>query len=168
MKSEFDITVAFTGHRSYRHEADLRLRQTIEALWRAGRRCFLSGMAMGFDMAAAEAVLELRERWRDLRLVAVVPFRGQERLFPEEEQRRFNRILEAADEVVILSEGYSRGVYAVRNGYLIDHAATIVAWYGGGAGGTRQTVNRALKKGRRLIHLHPSTPLEAYPVPSLF
>ena len=54
------ISVAFSGHRTYRGDAAGALRRTLEELYARGFRTFLSDMAVGFDLAAAEAVLELR------------------------------------------------------------------------------------------------------------
>ena len=64
--------VAFTGHRTYRGEAREALSRTLEELYAREFRTFLSGMAAGFDLVAAEAVLELRERHPEVRLVAAV------------------------------------------------------------------------------------------------
>lgn len=161
-------SAAFTGHRTYRHEADESLLHTIRVLYGSGIRSFLSGMAIGFDLAAAEAVLNCRKSLPDIRLVAVIPFRGQQQRFSATDRARFDRICVEADETVILSESYDSGVYAVRNNYLVAHAATLVTWYNGSAGGTRYTVERALAQRRKLIHLHPATPLSAYPAPELF
>ena len=51
------ISVAFSGHRTYRGDAAGTLHRTLEELYARGFRTFLSGMAVGFDLAAAEAVL---------------------------------------------------------------------------------------------------------------
>ena len=77
MIDERTACVAFTGHRRYRGEADDALAQTVEELCRAGFRTFLSGMALGFDLAAAETVLVLRRRFPGIRLVAAIPCPGQ-------------------------------------------------------------------------------------------
>ena len=53
-------TVAFTGHRTYDGQAAAALRATVGELYARGFRTFLCGMAMGFDLAAAEAVLACR------------------------------------------------------------------------------------------------------------
>lgn len=159
---------AFTGHRTYRHEADEPLLRTVRALHDAGIRSFLSGMAIGFDLAAAEAVLDCRKSQPDIRLVAVIPFRGQQQRFSATDRARFDRIGAEADETVVLSETYHSGVYAVRNNYLVTHAATLITWYDGSAGGTRYTVEKALSQGQRLIHLHPATPPDVRPMPELF
>lgn len=159
---------AFTGHRSYRHEADEALRRTVAALRSEGVCRFLSGMAVGFDLAAAEAVLACRASDPAIRLIAAIPFRGQERRFPPDERRRFERIVAEADETYCLSESYHPACYHVRNDFLVARAATLVTWYDGTAGGTRYTVERARSCGRRLIHLHPATPAAVQPMPRLF
>ena len=68
MIADSRTSVAFTGHRTYRGAAADALRRTVGELYARGFRNFLSGMAMGFDLAAAEAVLELRERAPGVRL----------------------------------------------------------------------------------------------------
>ena len=87
--------VAFTGHRTYRGETGDALSRTLEELCARGFRTFVSGMAVGFDLAAAEAVLALRERCPEVRLVAAVPFPGQARHFPHKERARYERVLAA-------------------------------------------------------------------------
>ena len=47
-------TVAFTGHRTYCGEASAALAAAIRGLHAHGFRTFLCGMAVGFDLAAAE------------------------------------------------------------------------------------------------------------------
>ncbi len=167
MNPMLENRVAFTGHRTYPYDAT-RLRTVLEELYTAGNRIFLSGMAVGFDLAAAEAVLSLRERHADVVLIAVVPFRGQAERFSEKDRERFYRILAEADKQVLLSERYHAGVYRVRNNFLVDHAATLVTWYDGHKGGTHYTIRRALYRHRRLIHLHPATPPDVRPDISLF
>lgn len=149
-------TAAFTGHRTYDGRADEALRRTIAALYDRGIRNFLSGMAVGFDLAAAEAVLDCRAARPGMRLVAVIPFRGQERSFSPADRERYGRIAAAADETAVLAPGYRTGCYAVRNNYLVDHASVLVAWYDGSPGGTRYTVRRAERRGLELQQLHPA------------
>ena len=140
-------SVAFTGHRTYDGTAAESLSAAVERLYGRGFRTFLSGMAVGFDLAAAHP---------DVRLVAVVPFRGQEERFSPADRVRFLRAVSAADEVEVLAGGYRRGCYAVRNDFLVDRAALVVAWYDGSPGGTRYTLRRALARGREVWNLHPS------------
>lgn len=160
--------VAFTGHRTYDGRADEALRQTIVACHARGAHTFLSGMAVGFDLAAAEAVLACRDELPALRLVAVVPFEGQQTRFPALDRARFERVLAAADETIVLSPVYHRGVYTVRNDFLVAHAAHLVAWFDGSPGGTHYTVHRAVRFGRRIDNLCPAGPAFPGPRPMLF
>ena len=146
-------TVAFTGHRTYRGEADDRLYEVVQQLYAAGFRTFLSGMATGFDLSAAEAVLALRSRLPEIRLVAVVPFAGQGDRLSAAERSRYERVVAEADERVVLAASFYKGCYQVRNRYLVDHAAAVVAWYDGSAGGTRQTFLMALHRGLKVENL---------------
>lgn len=200
-------TVAFTGHRTYDDEAAAALRAAVGELYARGFRTFLCGMAVGFDLAAAEAVLACRDcgigtappesyasrpfsvpgfspasaNYPDspdshspqnpmpgLRLVAVIPFRGQESRFSTADRERFRRVLDAADRSVTLSPSYHAGCYAVRNNYLVDHAALLVAWYDGSPGGTHYTVRRALARGLEFVNLHSHPAEERQAEPTLF
>ena len=168
MTADPRTSVAFTGHRTYRGGAADALRRMLEAFYDRGFRTFLSGMAVGFDLAAAEAVLEMGRRRAGVRLVAAVPFRGQENRFSPADRERFRRVLAAADAVEELSPVYHRGCYAVRNNYLVDHASLLVAWYDGSPGGTRHTVSRALRRGLEFVNLHPLRAGVALTEPTLF
>ena len=89
METRNNQTVAFTGHRKERilqgSGNDSRiLAQIREAvtgvvteLYGQGYKEYYTGMASGFDMTAAEAVLQVRERYEDIKLIAAVPFRKQ-------------------------------------------------------------------------------------------
>ena len=157
-------SVAFTGHRTYAGEAQEALYALIRSLAEPGAPPFLSGMAQGFDLAAAEAVLQLRDAGLAIRLVAVVPFASQANRFSADDRARFRRVLAAADEVILLATDYFRGCYQQRNDFLVDHAATLIAWYDGSRGGTQYTFLRALKHGLTLHNLSP----KIQPDPKLF
>ena len=148
-------TAAFTGHRDYRGSAPGELRRAVQALYAEGVRTFLCGMATGFDLAAAEAVLALRSACPGLRLVAVVPFTGQSARFGSEARSDYDRLLAAADEAILLADSYSTGCYHRRNDFLVSHAAHLVAWYDGRKGGTQYTFQQALRRGLHVVNLAP-------------
>lgn len=146
MNVEKNITVAFTGHRNYNHSADAELCELLEALYADGYRRFLCGMAWGFDLAAAEAVIALRERYSDVRLVAVEPFAGFCKLFRGEDAERYERVKTAADKVVVVGARGDKMDYILRNDYLVANASAIVAWWNGTKhGGTAYTIKQARK-----------------------
>ena len=96
--------VSFTGYRPqklpFRGESDpacadlkRRIYAEIERLYEHGAGEFYTGMALGVDMWCAEAVLKLKSLHPEVRLVALLPCRGQESRWNYADQRRYNEIL---------------------------------------------------------------------------
>ena len=106
MMIQTDITkaAAFTGHRfirySDRQRLETNLERAITACYQSGIRHFLCGMALGFDMLAAETLLAMKADHADIRLTAVIPFRGQPCKFNPADKGRYQSILGKADNVV--------------------------------------------------------------------
>lgn len=104
---------AFTGYRPQKmpfgfNESDprcidfkRRVKDTIQALYDMGYRHFISGGALGMDMFAAEAVLELRAR--------------HDRLFAQ------------ADIITATGHAYTRSAMFRRNHYLVGNADLLLA-----------------------------------------
>lgn len=154
MNNEKNITVAFTGHRHYDGSADGQMYVLLEELYRQGFRCFLTGMAWGFDLAAAEQVIRLKLAYEDVRLVAVEPYEGFRRLFHGEDAARYDSIIAMAARRVCVGSGAGRESFYARNDYLVEHATYVVAWWNGRRGsGTGYTVKRALREGVRVENL---------------
>lgn len=163
------LRVSFTGHRPdkivgysaapLRVEIAIRkaLAEEIRTLSEEGAEVFLSGMAPGVDLWAADEVLRLRAEGSigsNVRLVLAVPYPNFERSFRAEWRPLYLEILERADEVVYLSQGYYHGCYHRRNDYLAEEADVMVAYYEGFEGGTRYTLKKAEARGVRIVNLH--------------
>lgn len=152
-------TAAFTGHRFIRHQDRLRLKAELEraitACYHSGIRHFLCGMALGFDMLAAETLLAMKAQHPDIRLTAVIPFRGQPCKFSPADKERYQSILRKADNVVCLSETYFDGCFLRRNDYMLNRASHIIAYYNGEPkGGTFYTCRRAERMGLEITNLY--------------
>lgn len=161
-------TVAFTGHRTYCGEAAAALAAAIRGLHAHGFRTFLCGMAVGFDLAAAEAVLELRDSLPGLRLVAVVPFGGQEARFSHADRAATAlRWLQPTMPSSCLRSTV-RGVMPCAT----TTSSTMPRCSSPGTtvrpGGTRHTVSRALRRGLEFVNLHPLRAGVALTEPTLF
>ena len=138
--SEKDKQVAcFTGHRpkglpwGYDENRPVclhfkaRLTETLRAVVSQGVDTFLTGMAEGFDMMAAEAVLQLKKEFPQVKLVAVLPCRGQDAKWSLMQRQRYKRILSACNEVITLSPVYTPTCMNDRNRYLVEHADLCIA-----------------------------------------
>ncbi len=143
-------SAAFTGHRfiSYERYSTLKasLRQSIKTLYAQGIRNFYCGMAVGFDMLAAEAVLSLKTELQELTLIAVVPYRNQSEKWSDMNRSKYNAILCKADKTILLSENYYKGCLLRRNDYMLSQSCCLVAYYDGkNEGGTFYTCRKALE-----------------------
>ena len=138
---------AFTGHRTlYEGFSPRKLKREIKKLILSGVDTFYNGMAMGFDLLAAEAVLTVKKEQPHVKLIACIPCYNQEKSFPEEDKKRYARILKKADEQVLLSEHYYRGCMQVRDQYMVDRADVLVCYCIKETGGAAYTKKYCQKK----------------------
>lgn len=114
-------------------------------------------MAMGYDLLAAETVLSLQSELPDLRLIAVIPYRGQTERWSDTMKSRYDDILRKTNDTVILSEHYYQGCLLRRNDYMVVHSSRLIAWYNGNPkGGTFYTCRLAETNGLTVINPHDS------------
>ena len=123
-------------------------------MYARGYRNFLCGMAIGFDLAAAEVSILLRNELTDLKVIAVIPYEGMQRRFSASQRARFDKVKEEADEVITLAQNHSPSVYATRNNYLVDNSSAVIAYFTGEKGGTAYTVRRAVKRLLQVINIY--------------
>ena len=111
IRTDITKTAAFTGHRFIRYKDRQQLKTNLEraitGCYHSGIRHFLCGMAAGFDMLAAETLLAMKANYPDIRLTAVIPFRGQSCKFNPTDKERYSSILGKADNVVCLTAVFS-------------------------------------------------------------
>ena len=151
-------SVAFSGHRSIpEHRKEVlkkKLTEKIRLLYAMGIRDYYCGMALGFDMLAAEVVLSLKSELPQLKLIAVVPFKGQSARWRYNEQTRYKAILARCDDVILLSKEYYNGCLLRRNDYMLSHSCGLVAFFDGKPkGGTFYTCRKAKSLGMDIINL---------------
>ena len=156
-KYEKWCSVAFTGHRFISsdrvEEVKESVRNEIRLLYSKGFRNFFCGMALGFDMLAAE-VLKLKEELPDILLVATVPYREQNERWGANQKKRYLEILEIVDDVIVLSEHYYNGCFLKRNDFMLDHVAVLLAYFDGmPKGGTFYTVRNAKRLRLQICNL---------------
>jgi len=156
-------SMAFTGHRPQKlggygdSPTKTRIKAAVQAaiskfsLANPGAS-FISGMALGLDQWAAEIVLEL-----GLPLIAAVPCKGQERMWPHPSKQTYRDLIARATEVVVLAEHYSPVVMQIRNRWMVDRATDVLAVWDGSSGGTENCVRYALtaSHGPNIIIIDP-------------
>ncbi|MGI5906839.1 MAG: SLOG family protein, partial [Candidatus Pararuminococcus gallinarum] len=73
------------------------------------------------------------------------PYEGFESRWSEDWKVRYNAVMEQADLVRYVCKGYSRACFQIRNEWMVDRAARVIAVYNGEPGGTRNTIEYANK-----------------------
>ena len=152
-------TACFTGHRpkslpwiESTNDAQYlllknKLKEKIIDAIDTGVTHFISGMAEGVDLLAAELVLDLKWDYPFISLECAIPFIGQQQRYYQNNYERYQRIIERADKVTILSNQYFKGCLFERNKYMIDNSSILIAVFNGvKTGGTFQTIALAKKK----------------------
>ena len=143
-------TCCFTGHRPKKLHTDeemirKELKAKIAEAIEAGYSTFISGMAFGVDLWAAEIVLDLKKDRQDLHLICAFPF--QKKNYTAEEIR----VMNAADLVEHVSEQYLPTGYHLRNQWMVDRSSRVIAVFNGSPGGTERTIEYAKQKGKEIV-----------------
>ena len=151
-------SVAFSGHRTIaedrKDETRKKLRGKIRLLYAMGITNFYCGMALGFDMLAAEEVISLKAELPKLKLIAVIPYDGQSERWSISEQDRYWGILDKADDTILLSRHYFKGCLLRRNDYMLSHSCGLIAYFDGKPkGGTFYTCRKAKAMSMDIINL---------------
>ncbi len=158
-----DKTVCFTGHRPekmpFAPSDTVRLRTLKSLIYSEitsaidrGFDTFITGMQRGVDLWAAEAVMELSARHK-LSLIAALPYKDMGKGFKGQDKWVFGRILNRADETVIISDDYTPGCMNKRNRFMVDNSSLLIAVVGDMRSGTGQTVRYAEKSGIEICRI---------------
>ena len=152
MTSEY-YYVSVTGHRELRHEEGLIKTRLKEYLMEVAAResdkelVLLTGMALGFDLLAAEVCLE-----QEIKYIACLPF---------ENHLRGNQIFELlkqhAWKVVDVSQGqsFAKWLYLQRDEYMVKNSQELYAYLidrSNKRSGTLQTVGYGIKHGKKITY----------------
>lgn len=157
MEFEKSKSCCFTGHREIASGTENylfgRIKDGILYLYEHGIKFFLTGGAIGFDTLAAQAVLDYKKRYEDIRLIVVTPCQDQAKKWRREDVEMYEYIKKCADDVICLSEHYYGGCMQKRNRYLVDHSCVCICYLTKEDGGTAYTVKYAKSRGLKTFNL---------------
>jgi Uncharacterized protein conserved in bacteria len=149
-------TCCFTGHRKIQKSEIKEIQKSLEKelikLISQGVKYFGAGGALGFDTLAAQTVLKLKKKFPQIKLIMVLPCKGQEKYWSEKEKTEYASILKKADKIVYTSEHYHQSCMHVRNRHLVDNSNYCIAYLNQTKGGTAYTVNYAKQKGLQITN----------------
>jgi uncharacterized phage-like protein YoqJ len=155
------MIIAVTGHRlqrlgQYREERLTDL--AVAALRKHEPSLVITGMALGWDQAIAEAAVRL-----EIPFLAAVPFPGQEEGWSRYQYNEYHRLLgETLQPVWVIGRHTDKtAAYKARNRYMVDqldkeHDMLLALFDGKKYGGTWYTVWYAQGKSVRVVNLWSS------------
>ena len=148
----------FTGHRPeklIRSEKAIKaaLRKQIKQAVKDGFTVFITGMARGVDLWAAEIVLDLRKRNNSVKLICAIPHEDFEAQWSADWKQRYHYVQNNADLVRVIGKSYHPGVYQLRNEWMVNHSARVIAVFNGQLGGTKNTIDYATWQGVSVIRI---------------
>lgn len=163
------VSCCFSGHRPSKlpwggNENDprcialkARLYDAVLAAYDEGYRHFICGMAQGCDMYFCETVLRLRQAHPEVSLEAAIPCPSQADSWSEVQRQRYQTLLSHCDFETMVQAEYTPDCMQRRNRYMVDHAALLIAVHDGLPGGTRRTIEYAMRRGLDIVDIPPIT-----------
>lgn len=148
----------FTGHRPEKlkySEEEIKplLADAIDRAIADGYTTFITGMAPGTDIWAAELVLEKKKQNGELCLICAVPHPGFGRRKSAREAERYSSIIRHADSILTICSRYSSACYRRRNKFMVDMPSLVIAVWSGAPSGTKNTVHYAAARGARTVNV---------------
>jgi len=161
-------TAHFTGHREkYLYGLENNVNKGIQILTeyalKKGYRRFISGMALGVDLWAAEYILNLINEGEDLYLICAIPFEEHHERWSDKNKEIFKKIIKQVENIkgseikIINSGGYSVRKLFIRNEWMADNASLCLGCYIPtiSNGGTYKQLKYSKKKGLETIFIDP-------------
>ena len=161
--SDKDITCTVNGMRPHKLPVGMHLDKLLKQIeceirqsLTRGYALFLSGMAMGVDIWAAQIIIKLKKEFPNIRLICYQPCETQASRWTVEWRKTYFDVLAQSDEVICLQGNYSAGCMQRRNLRMIDGSSRLITVYDGVTkGGTAHTIGYAQNQGVDIIQINP-------------
>ena len=148
---EVEKTCAFTGHREIEDDLSAEFMcEYLRGIAESGYDTFLCGMARGFDLLAAEAVIALKKQGYAFKLIACVPCPDQDKYFNRSDRERYSAALSECDGIITLSDTYYKGCMQARDRYMVDNCSMVIGYRRKNEGGTHYTLTYAVKNNKKI------------------
>lgn len=90
---------------------------------------------------------KLRQSNPNLHLIAALPYPSCESRWLASWKDQYAEVLQSADLVTSICPKYSMASFQKRDEWMIDHSSRVIAVYDGVSGGTKNTIDFAVKCG---------------------
>ena len=112
----------------------------------------VTGMALGVDMLFANVAIN-----RNIPFIAAIPCKSQEKRWPIQSQRLYNRIVNdpLCTKYYVTDKEYTSTCMQLRNVWMVDNCEVLIAVWDGSEGGTANCVMYAVDKGKDIRRINP-------------
>ncbi len=157
--------IPYSGDPQYRQltvtAVKLMLNRYIDMAVERGYTTFISGLASGADLWAAQSVMVKKRTHPSLRLICVMPYLRHADHFSQYWKEVLELVEHNSDalltvntdpDIVYSRSGAGSSLYRDRNYYMVDQSSAVIAFLNKDsfASGTSQTVNYAYRNGRKI------------------
>lgn len=145
--------IGVTGHRSLKRSIKDIKKDFIDTFLNLEGTKVITGMAIGYDQLVAECCVE-----NNVPFIAAVPFKGQEKLWPDFIKTKYEKLLSKAEEIKIVSDGeYAAWKMHVRNEWIVNNSTKyIISYFDGNhikGSGTSACIKYAIKKAKLVFNV---------------
>lgn len=167
-KAPREISCCFTGHRPQslpfgydeQNPACVQLKKVLRSeierqITKNGVTHFITGMALGIDLIAAELVLKLKKQYPNITLESAIPCENQAVKWSDAQRERYYNLAAKCDKETMLQRAYTKDYFQKRNQYMVDNSDFVIAVWNGSPSGTGQTVHYAQSKGKTITIINP-------------
>ena len=156
----------FSGHRPENFPADKArieylcrlVADTAAILYYKGIDTFITGMARGFDLLAADTLVKDPDIGSKIHLICAVPYADHRReMKTAQEDMLYRKLIKRADLIVCLGDEYRKDCYKLRNSFMINNSSNLIAYLkdeNSLRSGTGMTCNLARKAGHTLYMIY--------------
>lgn len=152
-------TCFFTGHRKLPSNRLERIKRILELKIKdlieyRGVDCFIAGGALGFDMIAAQTVLDLKREYPQIKLYLYLPCYNQSLRWSAENQYKWHMMMSKVDGYIYVTEGgYTGDCMKKRNRRMAEDSEYCIAYCVMSASGTGSTLAYAEALNRSIYNI---------------
>ena len=100
--------------------------------------------------------LEIKTKYKQIKIYGALPCKNQSQKCPIEQQRRYDKLIDQLDGIRCINDYYTGSECMLeRNRFMIDNSSKLIALFNDKSGGTKSTIEYARKKELEIIILEP-------------
>lgn len=90
------------------------------------KTCFISGMSNQIDMWISSIILELKVKYKELKLICAIPYFGYEKQMDLFQKCLYRCIISDADKVFYISEEDNNSSLELKDKWMIEHSSKTI------------------------------------------